>query len=135
MIQLTTENWQLIKKINSDVNNNTKYRTDMTLYQKLEYWEPSGGYEGDCEDYALEKRKRLLDCKLFDINDIRLATCWVEGKNGEIGEGGYHAVLILVIENNDWVLDNRCSNPIKYHLLPYKWHKILIGNKWHNINS
>ena len=137
MIELTKTIWEKIWKINSDVNKSTKYKPDMTLYEKLDYWDPVSLHNnmGDCEDYALEKRLRLLN-EGFDVEDVRLATCWVEGDDGTPGEGGYHAVLIVSTTGGDYCLDNRYTSPILWGDLPYKWDRILIKNgQWRQIKE
>lgn len=129
MIKLTDELWDLICKINTDVNSNTSYMTDIENYQKSEFWQPSSenpNFNGDCEDYSLEKRKRLIETGEFGYEDLRLATCWCEGPDGKPGGGGYHAVLIVVTDSGDFCLDNRSIDPVLWNKFPYKWHRILV---------
>jgi predicted transglutaminase-like cysteine proteinase len=142
MISLDNKLWNIICNINTAVNKDTRYKSDMSLYEKADYWEPSSSnpkHQGDCEDYALEKRKRLIETGEFDYSDLRLTTCWVEGDDGVPGKGGYHAVLAVVDEETDWILDNRCEDPVKWNFLPYKWHKALMydeetgESKWREI--
>jgi predicted transglutaminase-like cysteine proteinase len=142
MITLSDKLWNIICKINTDVNKDTRYKSDMSLYEKADYWEPSSSnpkHQGDCEDYALEKRKRLISTGEFDYSSVRLATCWVEGENGEAGKGGYHAVLIVVTDEGDFCLDNRAEDPMLWNKFPYKWHMALIydeetgESKWREI--
>jgi predicted transglutaminase-like cysteine proteinase len=131
--------FDLIKKVNSDVNKSTKYKSDTTLYEELEYWNPvsssPSGHEGDCEDYALEKRKRLLETGEFEMDEVRLATCWVEGPDGTPGEGGYHAVLAVVLDDCDYVLDNRYEDVMPWGELPYRWDRILINGIWRKVRN
>ena len=47
-------------EVNLEVNNSVKYRRDIELYQKPEHWTVAV-LEGDCEDYALAKRKKFLE--------------------------------------------------------------------------
>ncbi|MEW6020171.1 MAG: transglutaminase-like cysteine peptidase [Pseudomonadota bacterium] len=89
--------------VNSQVNR-LPYRADPALYGRPDFWtdiEAAGA--GDCEDYALAKR-RLLLADGWPVSAVRLATCWTEREE-------YHAVLTVDLQGPDgaetWVLDNR----------------------------
>lgn len=116
--------YALADSINSAVNSSTKYRTDIDLYGVDEFWVTASGM-GDCEDSALAKRKALLDAGA-SIDDLRLATCWIE-------TGEYHAVLVVSTDEGEYVLDNRYAHPMPRQALPYRWDKIQQGNQWVNI--
>lgn len=64
-------------------------------------WVPAGdqGWRGDCEDYALEKLRRLSPA------DRRGAAVWLVTAE----EGSLHAVLVL---QGGTVLDNRRYDPV-----------------------
>lgn len=109
---LTTE---LIEKVNHEVNQNTIYKSDISKYGTNEWWTEAVG-EGDCEDYALAKFRLLADYP----KQIRLATCWVE-------TGEYHAVLLVDVEGQTWVLDNRFPYPMRFQDLAYKWDKLQVA--------
>ena len=66
--------YSLAERINSDVNASVKYKTDLEQYGVPEFWTVAGKY-GDCEDYALLKRKMLIDAG-FDRDKIHLCTCF-----------------------------------------------------------
>ncbi|TIX97039.1 MAG: transglutaminase, partial [Mesorhizobium sp.] len=60
-IELTRKLWAAIVNINNSVNTRITPRTDMEMWGKEEVWSyPDSGF-GDCEDYALEKRRELMD--------------------------------------------------------------------------
>ena len=59
---------------------------------------------GDCEDYALEKKRQLIEMGLS--GDQLLMTTVLDRK------GGSHAVLVLRTGAGDYVLDN-LNNQIK----------------------
>ena len=120
MLQLTEERWEELRDLNFEVNSDVQYRSDPELYDKPDFWEIAEE-EGDCEDYALAKRKRLRDAG-WPKDSALLATCWVEGDDGP-GTGGYHAVLVIVSSEGDYVLDNRHNLPMAWPDLPYRWHK------------
>jgi predicted transglutaminase-like cysteine proteinase len=117
--------YDTVEAIQIEVNNSVTYRTDIDLYSTTEFWvEPVSA--GDCEDYALAKRKRLLDMGV-DSKYLRLATCWTETWE-------YHAVLIVTTNEGDYVLDNRYPLPMMKQDLRYRWHKIQEGSKWYAIS-
>ncbi len=101
MLDLTPELFNQIQQINSSVNRN-RYVTDMDQYNVPEFWTEIDSAGGDCEDYALKKRRLLLDAG-FPFDCLRIATCWDEN-------GDYHAVLTVDTTQGTYVLDNRFSN-------------------------
>ena len=52
--------YKVAYRVNKEINESVKYRRDIDLYQKPEHWTPAI-LEGNCEDYALAKRKKLLE--------------------------------------------------------------------------
>lgn len=90
---------ELFKRVNSQVNREIRYMTDMDQYGVLEYWtfEPKSGY-GDCEDYALTKFKRLITAGI-PRRRMGIAKVWANFNGYREG----HAVLLI---DNKWVLDN-----------------------------
>ena len=101
-------------RVNETVNRSVGYKTDIELYGTDELWTVANR-EGDCEDYALTKRRLLLGLG-WPLETLRLATCWVE-------TGEYHAVLTADHDGQTWVLDNRHKSPRRWDRLPYRWHK------------
>jgi predicted transglutaminase-like cysteine proteinase len=62
IVELTEERRLTLSEVNAAVNASINVTvSDKELYGREEYWTyPSGGY-GDCEDIALEKRRRLVE--------------------------------------------------------------------------
>ncbi len=56
---LTKDSWRRILEINYDVNEKIKPLTDMEIYGVEEHWAYPTTV-GDCEDYALLKRRELM---------------------------------------------------------------------------
>ena len=107
----------LLDKINRTVNWEIAYERDIDQYGVSEYWALPESGKGDCEDFALEKRRRLL-AEGWPASDLRIAACWVEN-------GGYHAVLVAVLDGDWWVLDNRYDIMWRWDQMQhYKWHKM-----------
>jgi len=58
---MTTKLWQEIASVTLTVNEKIKPMSDLDLYGQDEFWAyPDSGF-GDCEDYALEKRRLLIN--------------------------------------------------------------------------
>lgn len=94
---LTEDSWKALLKINYTVNTTIKPMTDMDLYGVVEKWAiPT--WAGDCEDYALLKRKELIDAG-FSPSDVLMTV--VLQPNGE-----GHAVLTVRTDRGDFILDN-----------------------------
>ena len=115
-----------IERINSEVNANSIYKTDMEIYGIPENWTTGNLYK-DCEDYALTKRKMLLELGMKPI-DVCITLCWIES-------GEYHAVLYVQLPDGAYILDNRYDWPMKPSELPYKWDKMLSLNKWYEVKG
>ena len=104
-IKLTLELKRDLNDFNWELNGMISYQKDVEQYSTSDWWAYTED-KGDCEDYMLTKALWLL-MKFgekdwgFDRANIRMTTCWVE--NGL----GYHAVLTLITDKGDLVLDNR----------------------------
>ena len=104
-----------LQDVQARVNADCSYITDQEQYRRADFWNVMGEKKiGDCEDYALEKRFRLIHLGL-DWRDLRLALCWTE-------TGGYHAALVAVTDAGDMVLDNRYWSVTRWSACPYTWH-------------
>jgi len=97
-ISIDPDRWSLISQVNTYVNGKIKPVSDMELYGEAEHWTyPVDA--GDCEDYVLLKKRYLLG--LGFPQQALLDTVVLD----EAGEG--HAVLTVVTDKGDFILDNR----------------------------
>lgn len=96
-VELTHKLWAKIVEINNTVNTSVMPRTDMEQWGIEEYWSYPDIY-GDCEDYVVEKRRRLMQAGVPDSN---LLMTVVRRPNGD-----GHAVLTINTHMGDYVLDN-----------------------------
>ncbi|TPN21537.1 transglutaminase [Mesorhizobium sp. B2-3-3] len=97
-VELTRKLWATIVNINNSVNTRIKPRTDMENYGVEEYWAyPDNGY-GDCEDYALEKRRELMDVGVA-AGDLLMTVARQPNGDG-------HAVLTVRTSLGEFILDN-----------------------------
>jgi predicted transglutaminase-like cysteine proteinase len=96
-IKLTQSSWSRIIEVNAAVNAMIKPVTDQDLWGKEEVWSyPTN--TGDCEDYVLLKRKLLMKAGIAENN---LLITVVRQR-----DGSGHAVLTVVTDRGDFVLDN-----------------------------
>ena len=97
-VELTRKLWAAIVNVNNSVNTRIVPRTDMEMWGKEEVWSyPDNGF-GDCEDYALEKRRELLGVGVPAGN---LLMTVVRQPNGD-----GHAVLTVRTSLGEFILDN-----------------------------
>jgi predicted transglutaminase-like cysteine proteinase len=112
--RVTEFGWDMVRQINSEVNNEIVPMTDQEIYGRDEVWAYPKDV-GDCEDFALLKRKLLLD-KGFSPADLLLTVV-----RKPDGEG--HAVLTLRTSDGDYILDNLEANVKLWSETPYRFLK------------
>jgi predicted transglutaminase-like cysteine proteinase len=96
-VELTKKLWAAMVDINNTVNAMVTPRTDMEMWGKEELWSYPTNI-GDCEDYALEKRRQLM---AFGVPAGNLLMTVVRQPNGE-----GHAVLTVRTSRGEFILDN-----------------------------
>lgn len=111
-VALTPERWQQLNGINENVNQSVRPLTDMQQFGTPEYWQVATT-AGDCEDYALLKRKQLLQLG-WPVEALTLATA--RNRFGEL-----HAVLIVGTDHGDFVMDNATNFVQAWNDTPYQW--------------
>ncbi|MBN9361722.1 MULTISPECIES: transglutaminase-like cysteine peptidase [unclassified Devosia] len=112
---LTEARWAELVQINNLVNTAVTAITDEDYYKVAEYWAyPDDGY-GDCEDFALAKRKALIDAGWSP--STLLVTVVRETK------GTGHAVLMVRTDRGDLVLDNQDGRILLWNETPYQYLK------------
>lgn len=111
---LSQAKWEMLEAVNSTTNAKIAPISDQDLYGVAENWTyPTNS--GDCEDYALLK-KRLLQ-EMGVPADEMLITVLLDEKN----EG--HAVLTVVTDKGDFILDNRHNDILRWDHTPYTFLK------------
>lgn len=114
VVRLTQAAWSQLKAVNLGVNTAVLPATDMQIYGVLEKWDYPK-LAGDCEDYALEKRRELI------------ADGWPESAllmtvvKDEAGDG--HAVLTVRTDRGELILDNKTDVVEAWNLTPYRYLK------------
>lgn len=113
--ELTRKFWAAIVDINNAVNAEVTPRTDLENFGQEEYWAyPDNGF-GDCEDYALEKRRRLMALGV-PAGDVLMTV--VRQPNGD-----GHAVLTVRTSGGEFILDNLNSRVMAWTDTDYTYLK------------
>ena len=108
----TPERLSELDTINRRVNREIAPATDMEIYGQAEYWTiPTT--RGDCEDYALLKRKRLM-ARGWPASALLMTVV-----RDEKGEG--HAVLTARTLQGDFILDNKIDEVKAWHRTRYEF--------------
>jgi len=100
-MKMTSKMWSRLKSVNAQVNRAIKPATDMQTRGVEEHWEIPKS-RGDCEDYSLLKRSKLLRAG-FKPSQLSLAK--VRQRNGQA-----HVVLVARTNEGDFALDNLTNN-------------------------
>lgn len=111
---LSEARWNELVQINNVVNAAVVAITDEDYYKVAEYWAYPDGY-GDCEDFALAKRKALIEAG-WNPSTL-LMTVVRESK------GTGHAVLMVRTDRGDLVLDNQDGRVLLWNETPYQFLK------------
>ena len=114
-VVLSAEAWKDLQRINLWVNSHVKPMTDMDHWGVVERWNyPDDGY-GDCEDYALQKRKMLMQAGW--PREALLMTV-VRDKNGD-----GHAILTAKTDKGEYILDNETDDVLLWTDTGYRFVK------------
>ncbi len=112
-LRLSDERWRAIRSINRQFNESIRPEDDEVHYKRPEYWEiPTDGY-GDCEDYALAKRKAFID-RGFPELVLRIAVVITP-------QDARHAVLLVDTDKGQYVLDNLNDAVLDRRQTDYVW--------------
>lgn len=109
-----------LEEVNNVVNIAIRPVSDPNGFGQTENWripDISGyfGDIGDCEDYALLKRKMLAQSG-FDYNKLSMAVV-------RQSDGSAHAILVVRTNYGDYVLDNLETDVKPWQEVSYKWVK------------
>ena len=114
-VVLNSKSWTDLVRINKWVNESVKPMTDMDHWGVVEKWSyPDDGY-GDCEDYALLKRRLLIEAGW--PREALLMTV-VREKNGN-----GHALLTVKTDKGEFILDNQEEKILLWSETSYRFVK------------
>lgn len=109
--------WSTVQAVNSDINARIRPLSDLEAYGVAELWKLplmlEGPAVGDCEDFALEKRRALLEHGVPEG-----AMFFAMGRHPEYGR---HLMLVVSTDQGDFVLDNMTDEILPWSQTPYEW--------------
>jgi predicted transglutaminase-like cysteine proteinase len=111
---LDEQSWQQLVAVNAYYNQSVVPVTDDDLYHVAEFWTYPNGF-GDCEDFALAKRRDLINAG-WPASTLLIAVVKEPNGNG-------HAVLLARTDRGDFVLDNQDGVIRLWNETPYKFVK------------
>ncbi|KFC67578.1 Transglutaminase family protein cysteine peptidase, BTLCP precursor [Bosea sp. LC85] len=98
-VEMTPKLWKAIIALNNKTNREIEAITDQDHWGVVDRWDIPTDSKGDCEDYALLKRKRLAEAGV--PRRAMLMTVVIDEENAG------HAVLMIRTDRGDYVLDNK----------------------------
>lgn len=122
-----------VKSINSEVNRAIRPMADYQTAGTDERWDRPGRGKylvGDCEDFAIEKRMRLIEAG-FAPDKLFYSVAYVKGY-------GMHIVLIARLQSGDVVLDNISPHVLPWTKVKYSWLRIQSTRdpmEWHRVGT
>ncbi|WP_246727741.1 transglutaminase-like cysteine peptidase [Chelativorans sp. Marseille-P2723] len=128
-VEMTRDLWALLLDVNKKVNTSVIPRTDMQMWGVEEYWSYPDLY-GDCEDYALEKRRLLIEAGV-PASSLLIAVVLQPNGDG-------HAVLAVTTSMGDFILDNMDSRILLWTETSYRFLKRQSergGHRWVSIED
>ena len=112
-VRFTSALWDKLEKVNLVVNTSVHAEDDKEHYGVSEFWTVPVDGEGDCEDYVLAKRKMLV---LLGLPEAALRITVVLDR-GIVR----HAVLTVVTDQGDYVLDSLKNEILTTDKADYVW--------------
>ncbi|WP_244564310.1 transglutaminase-like cysteine peptidase [Rhizobium sp. RU36D] len=112
--RVTERGWEIVREINASVNAAISPATDQEIFGREENWAyPVDA--GDCEDFVLLKRRKLIEAGFTEAN---LLITVVRKPDGE-----GHAILTLRSTQGDYILDNLFDEVKPWFETPYTFLK------------
>lgn len=112
-IELTATLWQNLQEINEWANHGIEPVSDVEHWGVPESWDIPTDGKGDCEDYALLKRKALM--RLGLPSSVLLMTVVYNRRH----EG--HAILTVATDHGDLILDNQTDTILGWDQTGYRF--------------
>ncbi len=114
-VVLSTRAWHELTRVNLWVNGHIKPMTDLENYGVVEKWTyPDDGY-GDCEDYALLKRRMLMQ------EGWPRSALLITVVRDQRGDG--HAILTVETDKGEFILDNQTDDILLWSDTGYRYIK------------
>lgn len=114
-VKLDASHYAELEKVNRYFNETVEPMTDLEHYGETERWAYPVDGKGDCEDYVLAKRKALIErgwpASVLLITVVRDR------------EGDGHAVLTVITDRGDLILDNQEAEILPWYDTGYRYVK------------
>lgn len=114
-IELSQAAFRKIQRVNAFVNKSITPVADQDHWGVVDQWDYASDGKGDCEEYALMKRRLLIE-EGFPRQAVLLTV--VKEKNGD-----GHAVLTIKTNRGEFVLDNLTDALRPWTSTPYRFVK------------
>lgn len=114
-VVLTERVWRLLVSVNRAVNAEIVPMTDMEQWGLVDRWDLAESGAGDCEDFQLLKRERLVAAGL-PRRALRMTVVLDERNEG-------HAVLKVMTDRGEFILDNVHDEIRAWDRTPYVYVK------------
>lgn len=108
---LGEESMKLLRRVNAEANRSIRPVTDLKQYRLEERWALPTARGGDCEDYALYKKRELVRA---GVPPEQLLIAAVLDRKRQ-----FHAVLVVRTGGEDLVLDNLTNRIVPWHKTGY----------------
>lgn len=115
VVDLTPELWDAIVRVNRQVNRAIKPMTDREHWGVVDRWDFAEDGYGDCEDYQLVKRAKLIGLG-FPRRAMRMTVVIDDEDAG-------HAVLMVRTDRGDFILDNKRDKVLPWNRTGYTFVK------------
>lgn len=113
---LGEQSMTLLRRVNAEANRSIRPVSDMQQYRLEERWALPTARGGDCEDYALYKKRELIRA---GIPPEQLLLAAVLDRKRQ-----FHAVLIVRTGTQDVVLDNLTNRILPWHKTGYTFLRV-----------
>jgi predicted transglutaminase-like cysteine proteinase len=114
-VPLSPERWRELQSVNDHVNATVQEVSDLDQFGAADVWSLPVDGKGDCEDFALLKRKLLIE-RGWPSSALLLTVVADASAEG-------HAVLTAVTDKGDYILDSRTSRIVLASAAPYTFFK------------
>lgn len=112
-LSLGRDEWRRVRRLNARLNRAIRHRDDRDLFGKEDFWASPVNGVGDCEDYALAKRRALIQ---MGVPASVLSIALVRTPRGQS-----HAVLLMSTDRGEMVLDNLTPRVLRWNQTGYDW--------------
>jgi predicted transglutaminase-like cysteine proteinase len=131
-VKLTETAFTMMANVNLSVNRSVDPVSDDDAYGRQEWWAypNEAGQRGDCEDFALQKRRVLMKRGIASANLLMTVVRKPDGEG--------HAVLTVRTDQGDYVLDNLNDQVLPWEHTGYRFLKRQAENhsgRWNTIRG